>query len=418
LTVIDQDDHLTLWDTATGTEVARFVELEKQAAWSIPLGGQFSPDDRFLILQEPHGEGRDPFFLLFLDVESKTMRARIEGYLSHLMIAKDGKEMALSRQVDSQHIRVERWRLDAGFPDAGPFQNIEVDASEVVISPKLVTFASRRAGEDPQKGDDIQLWDLATGKEKAQVVYRNPDPPNLHLGFSPNGRFLTVDNRGRFGWINSKTTELPPLWDTEAELKQVGAGLNTLHISADDRWLLTLSKSGEVDLHDTATFQKRGTVSVPGDGTFSIAMGQYISPTVWDLYNFTPDSTKVLVTRMDHFEKANPVTDFLREHMPGFKPKEMRWVSRLWDVETARQIATFKYCRQADCASDGKTLVTAHEDGTIKLWDLPSRKPLLAILGQSLVFWFVLLLLIRLATRFVRRRGLFVTKPALEKGAP
>src|SRR5262249_39313016 len=133
--------------------------------------------------------------------------------------------------------------------------------------PKLDTFATRRAGAEPAKGDDVQLWDLATGKEKAKVVYLNTDPFNNYLRFSPNGRFLTVDNTDLFYQINSTTTEPLLLWDTEVGLKEVGAGLNPLPISPDDRWLLVLSQTGQVELYDTATFQKRGTVSVSGDWT-------------------------------------------------------------------------------------------------------------------------------------------------------
>jgi WD40 repeat protein len=410
LAILDQDDHLTLWDTAAGKEVARFVELEKKARWSVPLETMFSPDDRFLILQEPHQEGENAYFLLFWEVETKAVRARIEGYLLHLAITKDGKQMALFRRVEPHHFRVERWRLDAGFPDSGPFQIHDVVAHEVAISPKLDTFASSRAGTDPGKSDDIQLWDLATGTEKAKVVYLNPDPPNFHLQFSPNGRFLTVDNPGRFGWMRPTTTEPPLLWDTEAGLQQVGAGLNPLHISADDRWLLALSKSHKVELYDTATFQKRGIVSVPGDWFMASAMGQVSSPTQADLYQFTPDSKAVLVTWMFADDKRNRVADLLGEYIPAFKLKALPRVSRLWDVETARQIATFKDCGQARYSSDGKTVVTAHEDGTIKLWNVPPRKSMLAILGLSLVLWFALLLSVRLVIRFVPRILLSATK--------
>src|SRR5205814_1890689 len=126
LTVIDQDNHLTLWDTATGQEVAHFAELEKKAGWEVPLKTMFSPDDRFLILQEPQPALQNPYFLLFWEVETKAVRARVEGYLSRLTVAKDGKQMALFRWVEAQQFRVERWRLDAGFPDAGPFQTHDV----------------------------------------------------------------------------------------------------------------------------------------------------------------------------------------------------------------------------------------------------------------------------------------------------
>src|SRR5262249_41127206 len=160
--------------------------------------------------------------------------------------------------------------------------------------------------------------------------------------FSPNGRFLSVDNPHRFGWIFPKTTKPPPMWDTEAGLKQVGAGLNPLHISANDRWLLALSQAQKVELYDTETFQKRGTGSVHGDWFFGSAYGQVSAPSEWDLYRFTPDSKAVLVTWMFAGDKTNPVTDFLGQYIPAFKPKGLPRVSRLWDVETARQIAPFK----------------------------------------------------------------------------
>jgi WD40 repeat protein len=414
LTVIDQDSHLTLWDTATGKEAARFEELEKEAGRNL-LDTKFSPDDRFLIFQEPHQAGPDSNFLLFWEVETKAVRARIAGSLSDLTIANDGKQMALSRRVEPLHFRVEHWRLDAGFPASGPFQVHDVVAHEVAISPKLDTFASRRSGNDPAKCDDIQLWDLATGKEKAKVAYLNPDPANFYLRFSPNGRFLTVDNPQRFGWIRSTKPGPPPLWDTEAGLKEVGAGLDPLHISADDRWLLALSKSGEVKLYDTATFQKRGTVSVRGDRILRDMTGQVLSPTDSDLYQFTPDSNAVLTTGMFADDKRNPVTDFLGECIPAFKPRSLPWVARLWDVETARQIATFKGCGRAFYSSDGKTLVTAYEDGTIKLWDVPPRKSMLTTLALSLVLWFTLLFGFPLVISFVRRTLLFATKSAPPK---
>src|SRR5262249_40921355 len=193
-TVLDQDGHLTLWETATGKEVARFVELEKKAGWEVPLDTMFSPDDCFLILEDAHPAVHDSAVLVFWEVEAKAVRARIEGDLSHLTIAKDGQQMALVRRVEPQHFCVERWQLEASFPGSGPFQKYDVVAREVAISPKLDTFAYSCAGSDPDTGDEIHLWDLATGNEKAKVVYLNPDPLYSHLRFNPNGRFLAVDN--------------------------------------------------------------------------------------------------------------------------------------------------------------------------------------------------------------------------------
>src|SRR5262249_44948953 len=82
LAVVDQDEHLTIRETATGKEVARFVELERKEGSSQRLETRFSPDDRFLAIEEPRPAGPIPSFVLFWDVKAKAVRARIEGHLS------------------------------------------------------------------------------------------------------------------------------------------------------------------------------------------------------------------------------------------------------------------------------------------------------------------------------------------------
>ena len=61
------------------------------------------------------------------------------------------------------------------------------------------------------------------------------------------------------------------------------------------------------------------------------------------------------------------------------------------------EIATFADCRQALYSPDGKTLATLHEDGTVKVWDIPAaRKPILRICGVSLVLWLMVMVGVQL----------------------
>jgi hypothetical protein len=123
------------------------------------------------------------------------------------------------------------------------------------------------------------------------------------------------------------------------------------------------------------------------------------------LYKFTPDSKFVLVTGMIALRKGNVVTDFLGQYLPAFQLKGVPWVARLWDVQTGQQVASFTDCRQMCYSSGAKILVTAHEHGIVKVWEVPPRKPVVTILGVSLVLWFALLLG-PFSRRFVRRAGL------------
>jgi WD40 repeat protein len=408
-TVLDSDNRLTLWDAATGAEIFGFVAFQEEAGLPGWRETRFSPDGRFLIFEKRLKANEGPYFLVFWEIATQVLRARIEGHLSALTIGSDGKQMAIHRwMTDRPHIRIERWRLDADFPDAGPFQVHEVIANDVAISPKLDRFAAVRRKADPENADpgtwfgtdDIQLLDLATGQEMAKVVYINPDWANNHLRFSPNGRFLTDDFPYRFNAINRRDNRAPPLWDTEAGLKVVGADLDVLHFSGDDCWLLVKSKDEGVLLYDTATFNKHCKVSVVGDDGFAVCMGQVFSPSDWDRYNFTPDSRKVLVTRVSRFDNLNSVTDFLGKYISAFQPR-FPSVVRLWDVQTGQEIGTFPDCREVIYSPDGKSLVTAYRDGTIKLWPVPPRKPLLTIVCISLVLWLSVVVGLQLCQRLL-----------------
>ena len=401
LAILDEADRLTIWETSTGSEVARFTELEHKAR--LPLETRFSPDERFLVIQEPREGWPRTDFLIFWDIKKKAVHARLEGELHYLTITRDGKQMALCVRLELRQSRVEKWALDAKFPATGPVCTHDVAASDVAFSPKLDFFASRRPGT--AAGEEVvQLWDLITGKEKGNTVNLNPDPSNYHLQFSPNGRFLSVDNPDRFGWIRAKRP-LPLLWDTEAGLREVGANLDVLHISPDDRWLLALQHGPhDVALYETATFKERGFVSMPNDGFISMASGQTVSPTHWDLYQFTPDSKFVLVTGQTVFRTGNPAVDFIESYLPACLQRRRWRVVRLWDVETAEQIAAFGGCTQALYLAEAKLLVTVHEDGPTKIWDMPPRKPIAAILGVSLILWLALIFGVRLGRKLIVRR--------------
>jgi WD40 repeat protein len=351
-TMLDSHTDLKMWETGTGKEIPEFVAFQEEAGCLRQNATRFSPDSRFFIVEHSMPEGT--VFLLFWEVGTKTLKLCVKAHLSDLRIAANGQQMVILHKLeDGQHIQLERWHLDAGFPSHGPFQVHDVDAYCVAISPQFDTFASARHNEDPTK-DDVQLWDMATGRQRAEVV-----APQwcYDLQFNTDGSFLRAGGKPNGG---------EPVWDAKAELKQVGSFCDLIHISADGRWFLV-----SMILMDSTTSHSRGTISTRG-GASAIS--------------FAPDNSSLLATRVTSHVNCNVITRFLGSYVPVFEPRDEE-VVRLWDVETAKEIGTFVDCSQALYSPDGKTLATAHSDGTIKVWDIPPRKPLLRIAGLSVALW-------------------------------
>ncbi len=405
-TVVDHEYRLSLWETATGEQCEGFLELRKNPFWApgrkmdLEFKDQFSPDGRFLILERllPHA-------LVFWDVERRAVRGKIDGSLSKLTIAEDAKQLAVCRPGQPGQFRIERWQLDADFPDAGPFQVHQLEADAVAVSPNFDSFASQRVSHDPTGADEIQLWDLDTGEEKAKALFFNSQKPRCDLRFSPKGHFLTADDPfdlyGEDGEPLSHT-----LWNAQAGLKDVGRNLAVWRFSPDDRWLLVQTKSDEVDLFDAVMFQKRGTLSVSGDvcldAIFSYRPYRRHSNCA-GRYHFAPNSKTVFVGGLMHpDDRNNPVTDFLGRYIPAFPGTDPRpSVVRVWDVESGKEIETFWDSSLQLSSANGRTLVTTNIDGTITVWDVPTRKPVILIACLSLVLWLSIVTGIQLLQRLI-----------------
>jgi WD40 repeat protein len=103
-------------------------------------------------------------------------------------------------------------------------------------------------------------------------------------------------------------------------------------------------------------------------------------------------------------EEGTPVSQFLGQYISALGPRAHRLIPnivRLWDVETVREIGTFHDCEAAMYSPDSKTLVTAHYDGTIMVWDIPPRKPLWLIVGLSAVLWLSIVVSFQFWRRFL-----------------
>ncbi len=250
-------------------------------------------------------------------------------------------------------------------------------------SPNLDRLFTTTRIPGPLKGDEIILWDLATGEELERRTLL--EPYGIH--FSRDGQLLieTSDHAG-------------------ANLKETMARPHDPTVSENGRWVLVWIPNGAV-VRDTVTGRQIGELRNPGDEEPEMFMVSGSPPWApWTKGFFSPDSKTVVITGLGRNRKTSPMYEWLSD-LGIWKHASFGYdgVARLWDVERCKELACFEDCDRVLYSPDSKTLATAHKDGTVRLWDVPPRKPMLAILGTSLVLWFALLLSIQLGQRFLRR---------------
>jgi WD40 repeat protein len=200
--------------------------------------------------------------------------------------------------------------------------------SALTVSPGGSTLA---VVDDSGPNDQILLYDVQSGERK--VIEHSC----FRIIFSPEGSRLAFWNQTSISVIDVKTGKEFPTFAVPASLREVA-------FSADGQTIFIVDDDGTLRAWDIGTRSDRmllqkseysGFIRVSGDGK-ALAV-RYLSPVEGD-----PGETIVL------------------------------------DTETGRQLANIHGCRDAAFGSDGKTLVTAHEDrqhllNYLNLWDIPPR---------------------------------------------
>jgi hypothetical protein len=201
----------------------------------------------------------------------------------------------------------------------------------------------------------VRVWDLASGKEvqrfdgHASFVYS--------VAVSPNGR-LALSGSGRPLWADKELVNWSVcLWEIESgrELRRLegrGAAVTGLAFSRDGKRALLGGYEGTLILMDLETWQEIKRISVP--------------PGLWSV-DFSPDGTRAL-TAGGHENEA---------------------VIRLWNLADGKEIQRYTGHKfgawQAVFLSDGRSLLSAGQDETIRHWDTESGRQLAMLRHQGQV---------------------------------
>jgi WD40 repeat protein len=346
-----QGEAAVLWDARTGAELAAF----RRDFWQDYVIARLSPDGRFLLYEA------GPSTVAVWELETKQVRAEIKGNLRNMRFDRGGKRLALVTGAGGKDSwKVSVWELGAAENAATLCVEHHVRADEVTVSPTLDYFAT--ATYDAHTHQTIlELWDVETGRSVSRANHPVADIGVVLPVFSPAGGFLLALAQKPAGGVT--------IFDVKRGMGHKFMAAATPDLSADERWIITWAKGFQVV--EMATGQRPFELLGPDESVHSPVAAL-----------FAPDSKTLVVTNISTNRKPQPL---MKPFSRFINLNETH--ARLWALETGREMAVFDDCHDAVYSADGKTLATAHEDGTVRVWDLPVRKPLLSILGTTSVLW-------------------------------
>jgi WD40 repeat protein len=345
LALASYDKSLLLFDWAAGKEVRKFSgHKERPTSLAFTRNGQ--------TLAAAHGDGAARFWDVATGKEVRRFEGH-KGWVNAVALAPDDQTLATGGS--DQTIRL--WDAASG-KELRQLEGVRNQIYSVAFTPDGKHVAAGVWGNHL-----IGLWDAATGKLVRQIGPRGVGRATSNsicacIAFAPDGKTLAArgqDHNVVILWDVATGKELLP-FDAHA------TSVDLLAVTPDGQTLASASHADEaVYLWDLA----RGTLrrKVPGHAGGIAALA------------FAPDGkTLVAAAVLDqsvYLWDAATGKRLLHIPPPDLPADPGRLFGHLYRKDVAIAFAP-----------DGKTLATGNSDGKVRLWELPSGKPLLDFQGQ------------------------------------
>lgn len=335
----------------------------------------YSPDGKVLAVIDSGERNQEGEVIKFLDIASRKEVGSLAIRNLRIVSAAftpDGKRLVTGGFDD--YLRL--WDV-ASQREVDKFE-IGAGASPLAVSPDGKTVATT-------SGDSYSamLWDLASHKQVGE--FKNKRAILRAVAFSPDGSLLATINGGTAS-----------LWDValRRELTSFDAPSNdifSLAFSPDGKRLALGNDAGVVEIHDVVTKRRLATVKGHGgsvrsltfslDGKLLVSSGDDSTVKSWDVSTQINEQPPLPIREgaADALGQGSSVAAFSGDGQT-FALGVAGGTVRLWDVRTRRAHDVLTGNKSSVWAvgfsPDGRVLATGGDDATVRLWETTTYKQL------------------------------------------